>query len=218
MKRIVIAISIIALSIFGMSNTAKAQDTGWYAGVHGGLIYSGNENSKYGEFAELINGTALFSVGYDFNELWGIRFMGGYGANTSACNVKEHAGRPIDYYTLKDASGFIDGTLNLTYLLSKRTDTAVVMKGYAGIGSAYAWAYEDFTESAYLDYNAFLADAEQFALGFRIGGNIEYRVSNRIGALIDANVTAFQDNFNGVQHDFALDLRASLTFGLVYHF
>lgn len=218
MKRIVIAISIVALSLFGMSNTAKAQDTGWYAGVHGGIIYSGNENTKYGEFSELLNGTALFSVGYDFNELWGARFMSGYGSNTSATNWKEYSqmfeGYVMDYYTMKDFSGFIDGTLNLSYLLSKRTDTALTFKAYAGVGAAYVWAYGD------TDYKEIyhVTSTEQFSLGFRFGGNMEYRVSNRIGALVDASLTAFQDNFNGVDAAFTFDIRAILSFGLVYHF
>lgn len=216
MKRIIIAIATVALSLTALSNNANAQ-TGWYAGIHGGIIYSGNENTKYGEFAELLNGTALFSVGYDFDNLWGARVMGGYGANTSASNWKEYSqmfdNYVIDYYTLKDFSAFIDGTLNLSYLMNKRTDNAVVVKAYAGVGAAYAWGYGDTRYDIYK-----ISDTEQFALAGRVGVNAEYMVSNKVGALVDASLTALQDNFNGVDAGLSYDARATVSFGLVYHF
>lgn len=212
MKRIIVAISVVVLSIASLSN-ANAQNSGWYAGIHGGISYSANENTKYGDFAELLNGSALYSVGYDFSNTWGVRVMGGYGANTSASNYLESGRDYDDYYTLKDFSSFIDGTLNLSYLLNKRTDNALVVKAYAGVGAAYAWAYEEVKLQWYE-----LSDVEQFALGMRGGLNAEYRLSNRIGAQVDAGLTLFQDNFNGVDAGFTFDARATVSFGLVYHF
>ena len=210
MKRIIIAISVVVLSL--VSSNANAQ-TGWYAGIHGGISYSANENTKYGDFAELLNGSALYSVGFDFSNAWGVRVMGGYGANTSASNYVESKRDYDDYYTLKDFSSFVDGTLNLSYLLNKRTDNSLVVKAFAGLGAAYAWAYGDVKLNNY-----HISDTEQFALGMRGGLNAEYRLSDKLGAQVDAALALFQDNYNGVNAGFTFDAKATVSFGLVYHF
>lgn len=215
MKRIALAIALVALSI-SASAQSKAQYTneykGWYVGVHGGINYSGNENAKYGDFAELLTGTALVSVGYDLDELWGIRAMGGYGTNVSGSNVKE-SWMPIDYYTLKDATGFVDGTLNLSYLMTKRSDCAINLRAFAGIGAGIAWDYGDVDLQWYQ-----ISKTTQFALAVRAGINAEYKINQRIGAEVNAALAAFQDNFNGVSAGIFYDLRATLSFGVVYHF
>ncbi|MCQ2146056.1 MAG: porin family protein [Bacteroidales bacterium] len=216
MKRIALAIALIALSISASAQT-KAQYTneykGWYVGVHGGINYSGNENAKYGNFAELLTGTALVSVGYKLDDIWGVRAMGGYGTNVSATNVKEsHA--PIDYYTLKDATGFVDATLDLSYLMTKRNDCAVDLKAFLGIGAGIAW---DYGESEVLPWYH-ITKTTQFAIALRAGLSAEYRINNRIGATVDAALAGFQDNFNGVSAGIFYDLRGTLAFGVVYHF
>jgi len=215
MKRIALAIALIALSVSAFAQT-HAQYTneykGWYVGVHAGINYSGNENAKYANFAELLTGTALVSVGYKLDDLWGVRAMGGYGTNVSASNVKE-SHMPIDYYTLKDATGFVDATLDLSYLMTKRNDCAVDLKAFVGIGAGIAWDYGDVD----LDWYK-ITETTQFAIALRAGLNAEYKINDRIGATVDAALAGFQDNFNGVSAGIFYDLRATLAFGVVYHF
>ena len=71
---------------------------------------------------------------------------------------------------------------------------------------------------------------KNLAFGFRLGAMFEYDFGNNLGILVDMNAEAYLDNFNGLwpkdadideregYAGFPLDLRASASVGLIYHF
>ena len=213
----------------------------WYVSVQGGPMYQSNENAfayrweGYG--SKLLTYTAAASVGYDFNETWGLRGSLGYGLNRSAGNYKQSHDRfyPYDF---KSLSGFADLVLNFNGL--NVVDRAFAPKLYAGVGLGHSFGFSkptaygrqrDIDWAADRKFHPWQAiDESNYVFGFRFGAIAEYNFKGGFGVFADLCGEAYTDWFNGLEPNeidhtagtgyagFPFDLRASLSVGVLYRF
>jgi len=204
-------------------------------------MYQSNENSfayrweGYG--SKLFTYTAALAAGYDFNEIYGLRASVGYGLNRGAANYKQSHEEfyPFDF---KSISGFADIVLNFNGL--NAIDRAFAPKIYAGIGMGHTFGFSKPAGYGTQRTIAWQKD-EKFhpwqhvneknnAFGFRFGAIAEYNFKGGFGFFADLCGEAYTDMFNGLEPDeqdhtavqgyagFPFDLRASLSFGVLYRF
>lgn len=245
-------LTISAALIFGASvlcaqEAAPYNPSGrWYVSVQAGPMYQSNENAfsyRYNnKGGKLFTYQAAASVGYNFNEIYGLRGSFGYALNRSACNTVQTAAHGFYPYDFKSISGFLDVTLDLNGL--NAVERAFSPKLYGGIGMGHTFGFSKPTgygtpksDIAWEKDNPFHpwqdVSVKNNAFGFRFGGIAEYDFRSGLGLFADLCFEAFTDRFNGLQPyeidntgpgngkgiaGFPFDLRLSLLCGLVYRF
>ena len=114
----------------------------WYVSVQGGPMYQSNENAfsyRYNNYgSKLITYDAAVSVGYNFDEIYGIRASVNYGLNRSACNTVQTSSHGFYPYDFKSIGGFVDFTIDINGL--NAVDKAFSPKIYGGIGMGHSSA------------------------------------------------------------------------------
>ena len=245
-------ITISAALILGASLVC-AQESGtynpagrWYVSVQGGPMYQSNENSfvyrNVGLAGKLITYDAAVSVGYNFNETFGLRASVGYGLNRGACNSEDTAVKGLYPYDFKSITGFVDFVLDFNGL--NAVERAFSPKLYAGIGMGHTF---DFTKPEGYGHQRTVAwqAEEKFhpwqhvyevnnVLAYRLGGILEYNFAGGFGIFLDACLEAYNDSFNGLRPyeedhagtgytgkgyaGFPLDLRVPVNLGVLYRF
>ena len=218
----------------------------WYVSVQGGPMYQSNENSfayRYDNLgAKLITYSAAVSVGYNFDEIYGLRASVSYGLNRGACNREQTAMKGLYPYDFKNISAFLDLTIDINGL--NAVDRAFSPKLYGGIGLGHTF---DFTkpEGYGLQRTVAWQAEEKFhpwqhvyevnnVFGFRFGFIAEYDFACGFGLFADFCLEAYLDRFNGLQpyeadHSgagntgkgyggFPLDLRMPVSLGVLYRF
>lgn len=214
----------------------------WYVSVQGGPMYQSNENSfsyRYNNYgSKLITYDAAVSVGYNFDEIYGIRASVNYGLNRGACNTVQTSSHGFYPYNFKSIGGFVDFTIDINGL--NAVDRAFSPKIYGGIGMGHTFG---FTKPA--DYGSQRTVAwqaeEKFhpwqhvnesnnAFAFRFGLIAEYNFTGGFGLFADLSLEAYTDRFNGLlpyEEDhtagtgyagFPFDLRIPLNLGVLYRF
>jgi hypothetical protein len=177
------------------------------------------ENSKA---LKLFTFQGAASVGYDFNDTYGVRLQAAYGNDAGACNVRETSGGGFYPYSFRHVNAFADILLNLNGLAGKIT--AFRPKLYAGLGGAYTFGFTDAKHPWQK------VTPKNIVPGFRGGFIAEYNLPSGFGFFADLGLEAYHDMYNGLMPSkeeqksyegyggFPLDLRGMLTFGIIYHF
>jgi len=230
MRRLILTISAILLGATALSAQPLYDYSGRFnVSVQGGLHYNLYENSF--SYWEHDSGNKLFtfnggvSVGYDFNEIWGMRGTIQYGKHVSAANTRQTGDANGFYpYNFKGIDGFVDAIVNINGVAGNIHEFNT--KAYAGIGLGHTF---DKTDSGHPWQEQYMTNPNT-CFGFRLGFIFEYDFPSGIGIFADLGVEAFTDKYNGLQPTdadkeassgypgFPLDLKVPLSFGVIYHF
>lgn len=211
----------------------------WVFSLQGGPLYSVNENRftypENGCGFKLFTLQAAAAVGYEFSDTFGLRASFSFGGNRSAANSRESGGGFYPY-NFKSLNGFIDVILDLNG--NYEGQGTFHPKLYVGLGGAYTYGFtkpagygiqpaagESWKFHPWQD--AFITE-RNFVPGFRGGFIAEYEINDWLGIFADLSGEAYRDDYNGLQPTssdhgdskgyagFPLDLRASLSFGVIF--
>ena len=199
----------------------------WFIAVQGGPMVSFNENTwtyrdlgpDYGMNQwDLITPVFQISLGHFFTPRWGARLALNYAENKSAANHNETAAWGFYPYSFKSVSAFVDGL----YALSRRDDPDRhwfwTLVGGLGYGHGF-----DFTPANH-PWQYFKTPSNAF--GMRGGLNLEYMFNNGLAFMLEGDLEAYTDGFNGMNPhiwrdandvNFPFDIRPMVTFGIGYH-
>ena len=205
----------LSLSLFAQSGSEYNYSGRVSVSAGGGVSYLLSENVRTYRDAKKISHLArpkgFVAVGYDFNEIIGLRCALSYGQNASAMNVKRKNTKKFMPYYFNDAAFYADAVLNINGLCKVRRGFAP--KVYAGLGAAYSHQFSKVNQKRYK------VNTTNFAMGGRLGFIAEYNFSSGWGLFADLCGETLLDNFNGkVYAGFPFDLRGSLSGGLIFHF
>jgi len=225
MRKLVIFIAsfIVAASTLSAQVTPFDYSGKFYMAFEGGLHYNLYEN--HFAYREHDSGKDLFTpqagivVGYDLNKIWGFRITGEYSKNAGAANTRE-SGDQFYPYTFKGVDFFADAVVNL-YGIADNLG-AFSPKVYGGIGYGHTFSFTDSGHPSQVIHG------KNNAFGFRLGGILQYDFENGLGLYVDLRGEAFTDDYNGLKPGsadqpatgsagFPLDLKAQVSFGVVYH-
>ena len=217
----------------------------WYVSVQGGPMYQSNENSfsyRYNNHGDkLLSYDAALSVGYNFNETFGVRASVGYGLNRGACNTVQTSAHGFYPYDFQSITGFVDLVIDFNGL--NAVERAFSPKIYGGIGVGHSFGFskpEGYGSARTVAWQK----EEKFhpwqhvyekntVPAFRFGAIAEYDFSFGLGLFADLSLEAYADRFNGLQPyeednantgngkgiaGFPFDLRMPLRLGVVYRF
>lgn len=197
-----------------------------YLSIQGGPAFNLYENAfsywENGRGVELFTLQGAAALGYDFSDSYGMRLQAAFGNDAGACNVRQTSGDGFYPYAFRHVNVFADAVVNLSGLRGKVT--AFRPKLYAGIGGAYTF---DFTDAGHPWQEVV---GKNIVFGFRGGFIAEYTLRSGLGFLADFCGEAYTDMYNGLMPSeedqknyegyggFPLDLRGTISLGLVYHF
>jgi outer membrane protein OmpA-like peptidoglycan-associated protein len=170
----------------------------WYVGAQFGAQYTLGEL----DFGDLISPNAQIIGGYNFTELWGVRF----GVNA----WQSKGGQTLegtDYkWKWNYVSPRVDVTFNLSNLIAGFNPHRVVNVGiFAGIGGNFAFnndeaadakqalAYNSITGNQPLAY--YWNDNKAFFQG-QFGANVDFRVSDHWAVTLEAQANVLNDHYN----------------------
>lgn len=198
----------------------------FYVSLQGGPALNIYENAftyrENGRAFELFTLQGAAALGYDINDVYGIRLQCAYGADAGAANVRQTSGGGFYPYSFKHANAFTDLVINLNGLAGRVSYFRP--KLYAGLGGAHTF---EFTDAGHPWQKITPANT---VFGFRGGFITEYTFASGFGVYADLCGEAYTDMYNGLMPSkedqthyegyagFPLDLRGILSLGLVYHF
>lgn len=234
---------LLGITVLSAQNAFVGGHRAWTIAIQGGPLYSVNENgfsyreNGYGGKLFSLQGSA--AIGFEFTEALGLRVSVGYGDNRSAANTRQTAAHGFYPYNFRSVNGFLDGTLDLNG--NYAVERAFRPRLYAGIGVGHTF---HFTKPAGYgtpkpaDNIGWEADnpfhpwqdicEKNTVFGFRAGFIAEYDFTQNFGIFADLCGEAYNDQYNGLQPTeqdqqaysgyagFPLDLRASLSFGVIF--
>ncbi|MBR5176819.1 MAG: hypothetical protein IKW89_12965 [Bacteroidales bacterium] len=205
---------------------APSQARQVFVSLQGGPVLDIYENAfsyrENGRTLDLFTLQGAFSIGYEINDVYGLRLQAGIGKDAGACNVRQTSGGGFYPYSFRHVAIFADVLLNLNGLAGKIT--AFRPKLYAGVGGAHTYGFSD-AKHPWQKVNG-----KNTIPGFRGGFIAEYSFPSGLGFFADLGGEAYHDMYNGLMPTkeeqknyegyggFPLDLRAALNFGIVYHF
>ena len=249
MKKIILSAIMMGIcAVSALAQETKERDfKGFNLTVQGGMLYSMNENSwtyfnddksklpagelkasrdklGYG-MKDLSTPQAPLTVGYDFGHALGVRAQANFAKNASAGNHNEQAAGGFYPYSFNSLSLFGDVVFNISGFIAPEKQHLLETKIYAGAGMGGALSadtqYLPDKEDGGATYDIELKNA----FGFRAGIIEELYINKHLGAILDVNLEAYTDQFNGfvsvdneVDESFPYDLRVVGSIGLVYHF
>ena len=197
-----------------------------FVALQGGTALDIYENAfsyrENGKMLDLFTFQGALSLGYEFNDKYGIRLQGAFGNDAGACNVRETSARGFYPYSFRHVSAFADVLINLTGLAGKTT--AFRPKVYAGVGGAHTFGFTDAKHPWQK------VTPKNTVPGFRAGFIAEYSWPSGFGIFADLTGEAYHDMYNGLMPSkedqthyegyagFPFDVRGMLSFGIVYHF
>ena len=205
----------------------------WFVAVQGGPMVSFNENTwtyrdlgpQYGTNQwDLITPFIQLSLGHFFTPRWGARLSANYALNKSALNHNETAEWGFYPYSFSSISAFVDGL----FALSRRDDpdrhwfwTLI-----GGLGYAHGFDFVNVHHPWQAGIDAWKIPTNSF--GMRGGLNLEYMFNNGLAFMLEGDLEAYTDGFNGMNPgwvtkkdnydaNFPFDIRPMVTFGIGYH-
>lgn len=203
MRKLVLLINLLTLCTFMMANTQ--QDNGedrkmispghaffvphWYLKAQGGGAYDIGE----AKFSQLTSPSFQLTMGYQFNELFGIR------AGASGMWARNRYAYPQAEYKWNFIQPAIDAELNLTTLFLG-SDPERVTKVYAflGGGAAYSFNNDDAVkanEQYGIDFQKLWTN-HRWNPVIRGGIGIDYQITDNIAIGAEVNANMLPDHFN----------------------
>jgi len=230
MKRLISIGTALMVGVVSLSaqpaEPAPSHARSIFVSLQGGTALDIYENAfsyrENGQLLKLFTFEGAVSVGYDFNDSYGIRLQGAFGNDAGACNTRQTAARGFYPYSFRHVTAFADVLINLNGLSGRVT--AFRPKLYAGVGGAYTFG---FTDSKHPWQKV---TPKNIVPGFRGGFITEYDFPSGFGFFADLGGEAFHDMYNGLRPTkedqeayegyagFPLDLRGRLSLGIIYHF
>ena len=248
MKKIILSAIMMGIcAVSALAQETKERDfKGFNLTVQGGMLYSMNENSwtyynddkskfptelkasrdklGYG-LKDLFTPQTSITIGYDFGHALGVRAQANFAKNASAGNHNEHSTGGFYPYSFNSLSLFGDLVFNISGFIAPEKQHLFETKIYIGAGMGDALSadtqYLPDKEEGGATYDIELKNA----FGLRAGIIEELYINKHLGAILDVNLEAYTDQFNGfvsvdneVDESFPYDLRVVGSIGLVYHF
>lgn len=239
---LILGASMLCAQEYGTYNPAGR----WYVSVQGGPMYQSNENAfayRYKDVgSKLITYNAGLSIGYNFDEIYGVRATVEYGLNRSAGNYYE-SNKKFYPYEFKSVSAFADLIIDINGL--NAVDRAFAPKLYAGLGYGRSFGFskpdgygEPYQSSWQGPLHPWQDNGDEMKypsnnFGFRFGGIAEFDLKCGLGLFLDCALEAYTDWFNGLRPrisdepatgngtgiaGFPFDLRVPVQVGLLYRF
>ena len=208
-----------------------------FVSLQGGTALDIYENAfsyrENGKTLDLFTFEGDFAIGYDFDDVYGVRVHAAFGNDAGACNVRETSGGGFYPYAFRHVTVFADVLLNLNGLAGRVT--AFRPKLYAGVGGASTFGFHPTDGNAYYSqtgkYHPWQSIQEKNIVpGFRAGFIAEYNLPSGFGFFADLGGEAYHDMYNGLMPSkedqknyegyggFPMDLRGRLSLGIIYHF
>ena len=194
--------------------------------IHGAPVLNVYENAfsykDNGRLAGLFTLQGGVALGYEFSDTFGMRLDTSFGGNAGACNTRQTSGGGFFPYNFKSVNFFADAILNLNGLAGRIT--AFRPKVYGGLGGAHTFSFSDPAHPWQK------VNTSNTVFGLRLGVIAELNFNQYFGIYADLAGEAYNDMYNGLMPSaedqthyegyagFPLDLRGSLSFGLVFHF
>lgn len=239
--------SLFVVLLFGVT-TLSAQNAfvgghqAWTFALQGGPLYSINENGfsyrDNGYGAKLFSWQGAAAVGYEFTNALGGRIWVGYGNNRGAANTMDTAEHGFYPYNFKSVNGFFDVTFDLNGNFAVEQAFRPIFYLGVGVGHTFKFSkpsdYGTQPNSTWEPGNPFhpWQDIQQknTTFGFRGGFIAEFDIVPSFGFFADFCGEAYNDQYNGLQPTkqdqthfegyagFPLDIRLSLSIGIIYRF
>lgn len=203
----------VLLMLFAASAMAQEIDCGyrWYVQAHINGSYSANEDLRQLSVGDALGWGGDLSVGYNFNDFWGMNLEVAYNKNKGAYNIesKREGSKPYSFNS-------IEPTLNVTYNLSNgflgyKPGRKNVWYLHAGFGAAFTSG-----NTAPDEYNkrTDFTNANQTAFFGKLGINYVHHFNNWVAFTADLTGNILDDKFNGGVWQEPVDGRLNLGAGI----
>ena len=161
----------------------------WYIKAQGGVSYDVGEAS----FDQLISPGLQLSMGYQFNEYFGLR------GGVSGLWARNRYAYPEASYKWNFIQPAVDAELNLTPLFfGLDPERHWHFYGFAGLGAAYAFGNDDAVEASKrygVDFEK-LWEKSRWNMAVRGGLGFDYAVTDNIAIGAEVNANMLPDHFN----------------------
>lgn len=220
MKKNILSIILMLFAVSAMAEE-KEIDNGyrWYAQAHFSAGYNANEDMRYMSFGKGIGFGGDLSVGYNFNDFWGMYLELGYYANKGAYLVG-----PYPYNDLKAGNWndfkfkSFEPTINVSYNLTNgflgfkpNRHNALFIHG--GIGAAFS-SGNTAPDQNPSNKDTYINNANHTVLKGSVGLNYAYMFNNWIAFTADATAHILGDNHNGGDWQVPVDTRFNIGVGI----
>lgn len=229
MKRLIgVTLAIFMSCAFASAQSVKHSHEGrFYLGAQLGPMLNINENhfsyKENGKPLGLITYQAGIVGGFDFNDIFGLRLSASYAKNAGACNTKDTSAHGFYPYSFSSVNVFADAILDMHGLSDLATFWRIKLYGGLGLGHSFNMTDSGHPWQDVSDPNT--------VFGFRLGGIVEYNITDHIGVFGDICGEAYTDKYNGLMPSaeeqannyegyggFPLDLRGLVSVGVLYRF
>lgn len=216
MKKSILSAIMMLFAITAMADQDIDNGYRWYLQGHLTGSYSGNEDMRYAGFSKGLGFGGDLSVGYNFNDFWGMSLdLGLYGNKGAYLNGPIGCNKWGTYkYTT------FEPTVNVNYNLTNgflgyKPYRRNALYAHVGFGAAFSFG----NNAPYVDvqdhyiYNRVNSDNQTGWKG-SIGLNYVYMFNNRLAFTADATAHVIGDNVNGADWQVPMDARAGISVGL----
>lgn len=161
----------------------------WYVKAQGGAAYDVGE----AKFTQLVSPALQLSLGYQFNELFGVR------GSLSGLWARNRYAYPEAKYNWNFVQPAIDAEVNLTSLfLGCDPERLTKVYAFAGFGVAYSFNNDDAVEADKqygIDFQKLWTDYRWNPV-VRGGLGIDYKITDEIAIGAEVNANMLPDHFN----------------------
>lgn len=162
----------------------------WFVHVQGGAAYTAGEP----DFGDLISPAVAFSLGYQFNPVFGLSFGGGFWQGKGG--LKE-----MPTYTYKFDQLQLDAIFNLSNLFTGFNPKRIV-DVYALLGAGFNHAFDNDGATIMANKGTVMPnywDNVNNSFVGRGGLGLKFRLSDYIDFTLEANANALNDKFNSAE-------------------
>lgn len=202
-KHQVISMLTLALALMGTAPVQAQRDSvafkpHWYVQPQVGVGYHVGE----AKFSKLLSPTAALSVGRQFSPLFGLRL------GASGWQARNWQAHPVAEYKWNYIQANLDATLSLSNLIWGWKDSRKWnVYGFAGVGLNIAFKNDDANRLAAMNESdgipalansgfEKLWDGTKLFPAGRLGGGVEYALTERIALGLEYNANVLPDKWN----------------------
>lgn len=219
MKRTILSTILFALSLATFAdNTDIDNGYRWYLQAHINGQYNANEDMRYTSFGKALSLGGDLSIGYSFNDFWGLYLELGYYGNKGAYLDGLYGCNKWANYSFST----FEPTLNVSYNL---TNAFLGYKPYrrnalyihGGLGAAFSFSNDAPELCSDGVTQCPVKTKNQTSFKGTIGFNYVYMFNNQIAFTADASAHFLGDNINGCDWQVPVDARFSIAAGLRFY-